>query len=152
MTLAECEDVRRIPTHFIVKAGHVYRHFERVVKTTEDYAVVEKVGEAGKQAVRLDQRRTLKSVYPLPEYGRILQDERRQVRALRLRERLLHELLVPVVLINNDVAVGFFNDELDSLRLVTRRYRETVALAIDAFHTLLEITTRLSHPSAPHSH
>lgn len=63
VTLSEYEDVRRVPTHFIVKAGHVYRDFERVVETIEDeYVVVEKFGEAGKQAIRLDQRRALRSV------------------------------------------------------------------------------------------
>jgi hypothetical protein len=62
LTLSEYEGVRRVPTRFIVKDGHVYREFERVVETTEDYAVVEKFGEAGKQAIRLDQRRPLKSV------------------------------------------------------------------------------------------
>jgi hypothetical protein len=61
LTLSRYEDARRVPTRFIVKAGHVYREFERVVETVADYAVVEKVGEAGKQAARLDQRRALKS-------------------------------------------------------------------------------------------
>jgi hypothetical protein len=63
LRLSEYEDVRRIPTHFIVMAGHVYREFERVVETIDDdYVVVEKFGEAGKQAIRLDPRRTLRIV------------------------------------------------------------------------------------------
>jgi hypothetical protein len=61
VTLAEYEEVRRVPTHFIVKTGHVYREFERVVETMKDYVIVEKFGEAGKQAIRLDQRRALRS-------------------------------------------------------------------------------------------
>lgn len=60
--LSEYEDVRLVPTHFIVKPEHVYREFERVLEDREDYVVVEKFGEAGKQAVMLDQRRTLRSV------------------------------------------------------------------------------------------
>jgi hypothetical protein len=60
--LSEYEPVRRVPTHFIVKADHVYRDYERVVEELDGYVVVEKFGEAGKQATRLDQRRALKSV------------------------------------------------------------------------------------------
>ena len=55
LTQTAYEDIRRISTHFIVKAGHVYGEFERVVETVEDYVVVEKIGEAGRQAIRLDQ-------------------------------------------------------------------------------------------------
>ena len=62
VTLSKYEHVRRVPTHFIVKPGHVYPQFERVLESLEDYVVVEKFGEAGKQAVRLDQRRMLTSV------------------------------------------------------------------------------------------
>ena len=63
LRLSTYETVRRVPTHFIVKAGHVYREFERVVETIEDsYVVVEQFGEAGKQAIGLDQRITLTSV------------------------------------------------------------------------------------------
>jgi hypothetical protein len=57
VTLAEYEDLRRFPTHFFVKPGHVFREFERVVQETGGYTVVEKFGEAGKQALKLDSRR-----------------------------------------------------------------------------------------------
>jgi hypothetical protein len=57
VTLAEYEDLRRFPTHFFVKPGHVFREFERVVQETAGYTVVEKFGEAGKQALNLDSRR-----------------------------------------------------------------------------------------------
>jgi hypothetical protein len=60
--LSKYEDVRLVPTHFIVKPDHVYREFERVLEGHDDYVVVEKFGEAGKQAIRLDQRRRLRSV------------------------------------------------------------------------------------------
>jgi hypothetical protein len=59
LTLEEYESVRRIPTHFLVKPGHVYTDFERVVETDGDgkrFEVVEKHGEAGTLAVRLDPR------------------------------------------------------------------------------------------------
>ena len=51
----------------------------------------------------------------------------------KVGEPLLHELLVLVFLVNDDVAVGFFNDVLDSLLFlyVFGRYRETIALAMD---------------------
>jgi hypothetical protein len=51
------EDVRRIPTHFIVTADHVDREFERVVERLDGYVVVEKFGEAGKESLKLDERR-----------------------------------------------------------------------------------------------
>ena len=59
MTLEEYEHIRRIPTHFLVKPGHVYPEAERVVETEGDgtrYEVVEKLGEAEKLAVELDPR------------------------------------------------------------------------------------------------
>ena len=59
--LSEYEHVRLVPTHFIVKPGHVYREFERILENRADYVVVEKFGQAGKQAIILDQRRTLGS-------------------------------------------------------------------------------------------
>jgi hypothetical protein len=57
VTLDRYEDLRRYPTHFIVLAGHVYPEFERVVEQVDGYVIVEKFGEAGKQAIRLDARR-----------------------------------------------------------------------------------------------
>jgi hypothetical protein len=57
VTLAQYEDLRRFPTHFFVKPGHVYREFERIVEEIDGYVVVEKFGEAGRQALKLDPRR-----------------------------------------------------------------------------------------------
>ena len=59
LTLEEYESVRRIPTHFLVKPGHVYRDVERVVETDGNgtrFEVVEKLGEAGTIASELDPR------------------------------------------------------------------------------------------------
>ncbi len=53
----EYEAVRRIPTHFLVKPGHVVPELERVVVREDRYSVVEKVGEHAGAAVRLDPRR-----------------------------------------------------------------------------------------------
>jgi hypothetical protein len=58
LTLDQYEELRRVPTHFVVKPSHVYRQFERVVEEIDGFVVVEKFGEAGKQALRLDPRRT----------------------------------------------------------------------------------------------
>lgn len=55
VTLDQYEGLRRFPAHFIVKPGHVYPEFERVVEEVEGFSIVEKFGEAGKQA--LDPRR-----------------------------------------------------------------------------------------------
>jgi hypothetical protein len=57
VTIDQYEALRRFPTHFIVKPGHVYLEFERVVEEIEGFSVVEKFGEAGKQALKLDPRR-----------------------------------------------------------------------------------------------
>jgi hypothetical protein len=56
LTLAEYEEVRRVPTHFVVQAGHVYPEFERVVEEVKGYVVVEKLGEAAAEARMLDRR------------------------------------------------------------------------------------------------
>jgi len=56
LTLEEYERVRRVPTHFVVKPGHVYWEFERVVREMNGYSVVEKVGEAAAEARILDRR------------------------------------------------------------------------------------------------
>jgi hypothetical protein len=42
--------VRAKPTHFLVHHGHEDLRFERVVRTTLQYLVVEKTGEAGEVA------------------------------------------------------------------------------------------------------
>jgi hypothetical protein len=57
VTLGRYEEVRRIPTHFMVIPGHVSREFERVVEHIDGYVVVEKFGEAAKEALKLDERR-----------------------------------------------------------------------------------------------
>jgi hypothetical protein len=57
VTVEQYEQLRRVPTHFMVKPGHVYPEFERVVEKIDGFAVVEKFGEAGKQALKLDPRR-----------------------------------------------------------------------------------------------
>ncbi len=59
LTLEEYEAVRRIPTHFFVVPGHEVPEIEQVVEENERYVVVEKFGEAGIAAVRLDPRRRL---------------------------------------------------------------------------------------------
>ncbi len=57
LTLGEYESVRRVPTHFFVAPGHDVPEIERVVERNERYVVVEKFGDAGIAAVRLDPRR-----------------------------------------------------------------------------------------------
>ncbi len=57
VTHDEYEAVRRVPTRFVVKPGHVYPDIERVVDENERYAVVEKFGDAGVVSVKLDPRR-----------------------------------------------------------------------------------------------
>ena len=56
LALKEYEEVRSFPTRFIVVAGHVYRDYERVVEHVDGYMVVEKFGEAGKEALKRDAR------------------------------------------------------------------------------------------------
>ena len=66
LTLEEYEYVRRIPTHFLVKPGHVYWDVERAVKMDgngDRFEVVEKYGEAGTLAVRLDPRSSKNSAW-----------------------------------------------------------------------------------------
>jgi hypothetical protein len=57
ITLEQYEALRKMPTHFVVLPGHVYPEFERVVYELNGFVVVEKFGEAGKQALQLDPRR-----------------------------------------------------------------------------------------------
>ena len=57
LAIEEYEEVRSFPTRFIVVAGHVYPEYERVVANVDGYMVVEKFGEAGKEAFKLDERR-----------------------------------------------------------------------------------------------
>jgi hypothetical protein len=54
---AEYEQLRRVPTHFAVLPGHDLPAVERVISKNERYLVVEKFGEAGIAAIKLDPRR-----------------------------------------------------------------------------------------------
>jgi hypothetical protein len=57
LTLAEYEEVRAEPTHFVIAPGHDAIDVERVVRETDRFAVVEKfTGEAGRIAVETDPR------------------------------------------------------------------------------------------------
>jgi SpoU rRNA methylase family enzyme len=57
MTEEEYENLRRIPTHFAVLAGHEITAVERVVEKNDRYIVVEKLGESAAAAIKLDPRR-----------------------------------------------------------------------------------------------
>lgn len=63
MSLDAYEEIRRVPTHFGVapRMSHVFEDVERVFETYRGYWVVEKFGEAGLAATRLDPR-----LRPLP--------------------------------------------------------------------------------------
>lgn len=58
MTLDSYDEMRRVPTHFAVGAGidHVFPDIERIFARRDGYFVVEKFGEAGIAAIRLDSR------------------------------------------------------------------------------------------------
>lgn len=58
MTLNSYDEMRRVPTHFAVAAGidHVFPDIERIFARRDGYLVVEKFGEAGITAIRLDSR------------------------------------------------------------------------------------------------
>jgi hypothetical protein len=57
LTLAEYEQVRSNPTHFIIAPGHEVVDVERVIARTERFSVVEKfIGEAERIAVDSDPR------------------------------------------------------------------------------------------------
>jgi hypothetical protein len=58
ITLDDYEEMRRVPTHFAVAAGmdHVFPDIERIVAKRDRYFVVEKFGEAGLAAIKLDPR------------------------------------------------------------------------------------------------
>jgi hypothetical protein len=55
-SVAEYEAIRSSPVRFPVKSGHSQSEFERVVEEHEDYVVVEKFGDAGEVARKLDPR------------------------------------------------------------------------------------------------
>jgi hypothetical protein len=56
MTLGEYEAVRLNARHFIVAPGHEVPGVEMIVRGTETYLVVEKVGDAGEVADDTDPR------------------------------------------------------------------------------------------------
>jgi hypothetical protein len=58
MSLDAYEEIRRVPTHFGVapRMSHVFQDVERIFETFHGYWVVEKFGEAGLAATRLDPR------------------------------------------------------------------------------------------------
>ena len=56
LTRDEYEAIRRVPTHFAVKAGHNISGVEEVVEDNERYVVVAKLGVAAQTAIRLDPR------------------------------------------------------------------------------------------------
>jgi hypothetical protein len=56
ISLGEYERVRDDARRFIVARGHGDMRFESVVRSSRDYDVVEKFGEAGQVAVRSDPR------------------------------------------------------------------------------------------------
>lgn len=56
LTLSAYEEVRSVPTRFVVKPLHVLPEDERVVEERAGYFVVEKVGLAGERARQLDER------------------------------------------------------------------------------------------------
>jgi hypothetical protein len=59
VSLGPYEEVRQVPTHFLVAAGHehVFPDAERLFETHNGYRVVEKFGEARIAAIKLDPRR-----------------------------------------------------------------------------------------------
>jgi hypothetical protein len=57
ITEAEYENLRRIPTHFAVLAGHEIPAAEQVVENNDRYTVVEKFGESAAVAIKHDPRR-----------------------------------------------------------------------------------------------
>ena len=57
LTLGEYEEVRAEPRHFLAVLDHLWEpEFEREVRRTERYAVLEKIGEAADEAEERDPR------------------------------------------------------------------------------------------------
>jgi hypothetical protein len=56
LSIGEYESIRSSPVHFPIKPGHDYPEFERVVEENENYAVVEKFGEAAMIVKKRDPR------------------------------------------------------------------------------------------------
>jgi hypothetical protein len=59
LSLADYEAIRLVPTHFLVAPAseHVFANVERVVMQSDEYWIVEKHGDAGLAAIKLDPRR-----------------------------------------------------------------------------------------------
>lgn len=57
LSAASYDAIRRMPTHFIVKAGHELPDGERVAATFNGYVVTEKIGREVVSAVRFDPRK-----------------------------------------------------------------------------------------------
>ena len=57
ISATEYEEVRRFPTHFVVRARHAAREGDRVVRVTSRYVVVEKSGREASEAIRFDPHR-----------------------------------------------------------------------------------------------
>jgi hypothetical protein len=57
ISAADYLQVRRFPTRFLVKQGHVDRGTERIVREAGRFVIVEKTGPDATEAVRLDRRR-----------------------------------------------------------------------------------------------
>jgi hypothetical protein len=58
---ADYEDVRRFPSRFVVKPGHLNGDGERIVIECSAFMVVEKTGAAAAAAISSDPRRRLRS-------------------------------------------------------------------------------------------
>ena len=56
LTVSEYEEVRKVPTHFVIAPGHLVVGVEVVVRETSRYQVVEKIGAGAPMATRLDPR------------------------------------------------------------------------------------------------
>ena len=58
LTMAEYEEIRAYPTHFLNLPGHAEGALEHaeIVRKADDYIVVEKVGQAGEVVEELDPR------------------------------------------------------------------------------------------------
>jgi hypothetical protein len=51
------DDVRRFPTHFVVRTGHEAPEAERLVAEHDDFRIVEKYGAPGLAAIRAQRRK-----------------------------------------------------------------------------------------------
>jgi hypothetical protein len=57
LSAASYDAIRRVPTHFIVKAGHEMPDVERVAASFNGYVVAEKTGQDALTAIRFDPRK-----------------------------------------------------------------------------------------------